>query len=205
MPASALPILVPAVLALLMAIATLTGASAPYDQATMRAMHGLSWPGWEAWAFGFTFLGGRVGAIAAAAIAGCLLLLRKRHADAAGLALCMVGGMALTLAFKHAFGVPRPGELPQMIGAFGSSFPSGHAMVAVCAYGFPAALLAAGPGAWRRLAAAALFLVPVAVMWSRLYLGVHWLTDVLAGGFLGATWVAFCLRWRTRLKAPPAR
>lgn len=201
MPLPAISILVPALLALLTAAATLTGASAPLDRAVMRALHGLTWPGWEAWAFGFTFLGGRVGGIAAALVAGGLLLLRRRHADAAGLALCMIGGMALTLALKHAVGVPRPAELPAMIGALGSSFPSGHSAVAVCAYGYPAVLLAQARGAWR-WAAPLLFFIPLAVMWSRLYLGVHWLTDVLAGGLLGATWVAFCLRWRTRLRLP---
>lgn len=198
-----LPILIPASLGLLVAAAALTGASAPLDQAVMRALHALSWPGWELWAFAFTFLGGRAGAFAAAGVAGGFLLLRKRPADAAGLALCLFGGVALTVAFKYLSGVPRPTELPAMIGALGSSFPSGHSLVATCVYGYPAVLLAQGRSAWR-WAAVLLFLVPVAVMWSRLYLGVHWLTDVLAGGLVGATWVAFCLQWRRRLALPAA-
>lgn len=193
-----LSILLPAVAAALLAVAVLTGATAGLDRAVMRAVHGATWSGWEAWAFAFTFLGGRVGAIATTAALAGLLLLRRRPADAAGLVLCLIGGMVLTVAFKSAFAVPRPAELPAMIGALGSSFPSGHSLVAVCVYGYPAALLAGARGAVR-WAALPLLAVPLAVMWSRLFLGVHWLSDVLAGGLLGAAWVAYCLRWRSSL------
>lgn len=198
----ALSILLPALMAGLLAAAVLTGATAGLDQAAMRAVYGAAWPGLETWAFAFTYLGGRVGAIAAVAATTGILLLLRRRADACGLVLCLVGGMALTVLFKSVFAVPRPADLPAMIGALGSSFPSGHSLVAVCAYGYPAALLAGARGAvrWSALPLAA---VPLAVMWSRLFLGVHWLSDVIAGGLVGAAWVAYCLNWRRSLALHP--
>lgn len=198
---SRLAVVLPAVLAAVLAAGVLTGATRELDRGFLYWVHMTEAPGLELWAYAFTFLGGRVGGLAAAAAIGGVLLLRRRTADAAGLALCMVGGMAMTLLFKHLFDVPRPDELPRMIGAYGASFPSGHSLVAVCAFGYPAALLADGPF-WRGILARFALLAPIAVMWSRLYLGVHWLSDVLGGALVGMAWVAFCLRWRARLQAP---
>ncbi len=195
-------ILLPALMAGMLAVAVLTGATAGLDQVVARTIHGAAWPGLETWAYAFTYLGGRIGAIASVTATAGILLLLRRPVDAAGLVLCLLGGIALTVLFKYTFAVPRPTGLPAMIGALGTSFPSGHSLVAVCAYGYPAALLLGARGALR-WSALPLFAVPVAVMWSRLFLGVHWLSDVVAGGLVGAAWVAYCLRWRHDLALPP--
>jgi membrane protein DedA with SNARE-associated domain/membrane-associated phospholipid phosphatase len=94
--------------------------------------------------------------------------------------------------------------------ATGLSFPSGHATQAIATWGMLATVLAAGrsrrAGAWL-FAAATVVVLLVGV--SRVYLGAHWLTDVLAGYALGGTWlallVALQLRRRRRAEAPPAR
>ncbi|MCW9058410.1 MAG: phosphatase PAP2 family protein [Gammaproteobacteria bacterium] len=94
----------------------------------------------------------------------------------------------LTRVLKISSGSTRPLDLgPDM----SLSFPSGHAAMSVAAYGF-LALLVAGELSWARrwipYLVATLLCVPIA--FSRLYLGAHWLSDVLAGLTLGLFWVA---------------
>jgi len=125
--------------------------------------------------------------------------LRWRRA-AAWLAISMAGALALDLALKYSFHRPRPqpffGVAPHSF-----SFPSGHALCSFCFYAVLAGLIAART---RRLAlrvavgviAAALI---AAIGLSRIYLGVHYPSDVLAGYLAAAMWVATLLvldRWR---------
>jgi membrane protein DedA with SNARE-associated domain/membrane-associated phospholipid phosphatase len=73
----------------------------------------------------------------------------------------------------------------------GHAFPSGHATQAVAAYGMLAVVLASGTPRWRRKVAAwtAAFSIATTVGITRLYLGAHWLTDVLGGWALGNLWL----------------
>ena len=94
----------------------------------------------------------------------------------------------LTRVLKLSAASPRPLEL---YGDLALSFPSGHVSMSVAAYGFLALLVARelpGPRRWIPYLAATLLCVPIA--FSRLYLGVHWLSDVLGGLTLGLFWVA---------------
>lgn len=94
----------------------------------------------------------------------------------------------LTRVLKISSGSPRPVDLGPDLAL---SFPSGHAAMSVAAYGFLALLVARelpGPRRWIPYLAATLLCVPIA--FSRLYLGAHWLSDVLAGLTLGLFWVA---------------
>jgi undecaprenyl-diphosphatase len=86
---------------------------------------------------------------------------------------------------------PRPPAAILLKPVAGPSFPSGHATQAVAVYGMLAALLAAATSSWARKVAAwaaAVVIVGVVAV-SRLYLGAHWLTDVLGGLALGAAWL----------------
>jgi undecaprenyl-diphosphatase len=70
------------------------------------------------------------------------------------------------------------------------SFPSGHATTAMMVYGFLAFLLARGrPRHWRALLLSLAGVLIVAIGLSRLYLGMHWLSDVVAGFALGLAWI----------------
>ena len=117
------------------------------------------------------------------------LVLRRRDLATA---LVVGGGMAvaaaLTLLLKHAVGRARP-PAALMMGAFdsGHSFPSGHTVFSTVFFGLVAGLLLRGTSrtARRWLVVAAWAVVSVAIGASRLYLGYHWLTDVLAGWCLG--------------------
>jgi undecaprenyl-diphosphatase len=103
-------------------------------------------------------------------------------------------GMLMNGMLKYAFHRSRPAwdDPILMIGSF--SFPSGHAMAATLLYGFLAAFVVRKVQAWRWrvLVVLAAGLLIVLIGFSRLYLGVHYLSDVLAGMAAGAAWLALC-------------
>ncbi|HVE45288.1 MAG TPA: phosphatase PAP2 family protein [Acidimicrobiales bacterium] len=102
-----------------------------------------------------------------------------------------VGGGLLNTAVKLAVNRPRPSVIDPVATAHGRSFPSGHAMSSTIVYG--ALLLVVLPKvarARRSVVAAAVTVVLLLVGFSRLALGVHYLSDVIAGYVLGFAWLA---------------
>ncbi len=122
-----------------------------------------------------------------------LLLLRKAGA-ALLVAISVGGGVLLSSLLKSSFGRARPDLVPHADVVNTLSFPSGHAMSAAVVYLTLGALLARAQE-HRRLK---FFLIGVAVTLtlligiSRVYLGVHWPSDVLAGWCLGSAWALLC-------------
>lgn len=124
---------------------------------------------------------------------GFLVLDGKSHM-AGFAAVSVAGGMVVATLLKDVFQRPRPEIVPHIVYASSSSFPSGHSMMSALTYLTLAALLARSQER-RRLKAfflllAALLTFMVGV--SRVYLGVHWPTDVLAGWMAGAVWALLC-------------
>lgn len=113
-----------------------------------------------------------------------LVVRRRDRAAAAVVGGAMVVGAALTLALKHLVGRARP-PASVMLGVFdsGYSFPSGHTAFSTVFFGLVAGLLLreARGGARRWLVVSAWVAASGAIGATRLYLGYHWLTDVLAG------------------------
>ncbi|MGW5791356.1 bifunctional DedA family/phosphatase PAP2 family protein [Saccharopolyspora sp. NPDC003752] len=105
-----------------------------------------------------------------------------------------LGAMGLSTMFKAIVDRPRPPLAEAITHVTGAAFPSGHATQAIATWGMLAFVLARGrsPRA-RTLAVAAVMVVVLFVGLSRVYLGAHWLTDVVAGYALGGTWLAVLL------------
>ncbi len=127
------------------------------------------------------------------AIAGYLFLARKQAA--AWLMLVAVfGGIALSDLLKFAVGRPRPDFISPAARVFTTSFPSGHATLSAITYLTIAALLARSQSSPRIgayfIVLAALLTILIGV--SRIYLGVHYPTDVLGGWCVGAAWALGC-------------
>ncbi|WP_187969399.1 phosphatase PAP2 family protein [Aquibium microcysteis] len=142
----------------------------------------------------FTALGG-VGVLSLIALGACgyLLLVRKRRAALAVL-VAVAGGVLISQMIKAGIDRPRPDLVPHGSYVSTASFPSGHSMMAATVYLTLAAMLARVQPRWRSrsyLIGCAIFIV-VLVGISRVYLGVHWPTDVLAGWSVGAGWAIGC-------------
>ncbi|MDB5570665.1 MAG: phosphoesterase PA-phosphatase related [Hyphomicrobiales bacterium] len=142
----------------------------------------------------FTALGG-VGVLTLVSLALMtgLILQGKRHAAVMAIA-AIVSGMALSQSLKWGFARPRPDLVPHGARVYTQSFPSGHAMMSAIVYLTWGALLARTQDRLRVKS----FIIAVAVCLtlligcSRVYLGVHWPTDVLAGWSGGAAWAVAC-------------
>ncbi|OIQ86234.1 calcium-transporting ATPase 1 [mine drainage metagenome] len=100
-------------------------------------------------------------------------------------------GVAQLLALVIKFALHRPRPMPLYAGAEAFSFPSGHAVMSAVVYGLLAWLLLrrASPY-WQRMGGAAAMALVLLIGLSRVYLGAHWLSDVLGGLAFGVAWVA---------------
>jgi undecaprenyl-diphosphatase len=118
------------------------------------------------------------------------LLWSRRYGAAVSLVLVVIGSQVLNNVLKLQFERPRPTPIPTFLPPQVWSFPSGHAMNSLAFYGFMAYLgwrLLAGP--WRGLCLAAAAVLVGLIGLSRIYLEVHYLTDVLAGYVAGFVWL----------------
>ncbi len=129
------------------------------------------------------------------ALMGCVLLWKRLWYWLLGLVLVVPGGMLLNVLLKALFGRARPGWADPLMALADPSFPSGHTMMATIIYGFMAIflILELSSWLWRFLLAAITILLVVLVALSRMYLGAHYLSDVLAAMAAGTAWIALCL------------
>ncbi|HXU99322.1 MAG TPA: phosphatase PAP2 family protein [Caulobacteraceae bacterium] len=189
------------------------GETSAFDKAVIEALRlpglphvpiGPRWL-WEAMR-DVTALGGTTFVVLATTLAVAGLAFHRNWRRAAVLAGVMICAQSCDELLKGIYGRPRPDFAPLGTYVYAQSFPSGHS-TASAALWLSLAMLAASFEPRRREKAfwfAIAGLVIAGVGFSRVFLGVHWPTDVLAGWVLGACW-ALCgwLVWRTR-RAPGA-
>jgi undecaprenyl-diphosphatase len=136
------------------------------------------------------------------------LIISDRRGSALLLTVAVGGGAILSDALKSIFARPRPDFVAHSVEVASLSFPSGHAMLSAITYLTIGAMLTTveREPARRGYILAVAVLLTLSIGISRIYLGVHYPTDVLAGWSVGAAWAMACfaiargLRWRKGLR-----
>jgi membrane-associated phospholipid phosphatase len=137
-------------------------------------------------------IGSPVGMTSIAAIVAIVLAIRKRFRWMFYLIITAGGGALMNLELKRYFARARPDIAEMLLKASGYSFPSGHAMgstVVLCALSYLAARTATR-WRWKAACLALAWTLILSISLSRVYLGVHWISDVAAGICIGGLWVA---------------
>ena len=135
-----------------------------------------------------------------------LLVLRRRRGEVLVAAVALLTGQAVRRVLNLAVSRPRPPRQDWLVTVDGHAWPSGHAATSVLARGLLVALLWPGLGtAARRVAVAAATVLALAIGLSRLYLGVHWPTDVVGGWLFGVVWLGWSVLVLVALRAQRTR
>ncbi len=133
---------------------------------------------------------------------GIYLFWKQQRSEAMTLAIGAIGALLLNTLLKNLFARARPELWSRVVDVKFYSFPSGHAMLSMVVYGLLGYLLALQYPQQRGWIAGITVLLILAIGFSRLYLGVHWPTDVLAGYAAGLVWLVACILsleiWRQR-------
>lgn len=138
-----------------------------------------------------TALGSNWVLLLAAFCSSILLWLNQHRKMAVALVIGVGAGLMLTFALKYGFARPRPTLVVHETQVFTSSFPSAHAMMSVITWFSLALIFSASPKglASRKYIMLIASIITFLIGFSRVYLGVHWPTDIIAGWLAGAVWV----------------
>ena len=142
----------------------------------------------------FTSLGGVAVLTLLTIFAGGFLFATRKPALGGFVVVAVSGGALVSTILKSIFLRARPDIVPHLVQVDSASFPSGHAMNAAIVYLTLGALLARSlkDSRARIYLLAASIVLTVLIGFSRVYLGVHWPTDVIAGWAVGAAWATMC-------------
>jgi undecaprenyl-diphosphatase len=158
-------------------------------------LHTHNSPVFTAFLFAITQLHSPAGMTVMAILLGIVLWRQGHHYWTLSLALAVPGGMLVNTAIKYIFNRQRPSWDDPLFTLTSASFPSGHTAGATLFYGFIAAYMVwSMKEAWARAVAVAGCALMVALVgFSRIYLGVHYLSDVLAAVSMSIVWLVICL------------
>lgn len=174
-----------------------------FDSTVGGFLHALRTPALTGFFYGCTLLANTGTIVALMAVVVLGLAARRRLAEALFVLAVVAGGEAISVTVKFTLARVRPAASNELITLPGDpAFPSGHAIAALLLYGAIAFLLARA--AHTRGARVAIAAVGAAVILlvglSRVYLGVHWPSDVVGAWMIGGAWLAACAfayrRWR---------
>lgn len=171
------------------------GATLKFDLAAMTWMESHRVALLDRFLLDVTALGTGLVVLTIVGVAALFLALTEHRYSAILLLVATAGGQLLNTVLKLFYDRPRPSNIEALTHTMSTSFPSGHAMSAVIVYGTVAYLAARlQKKFWERFFTMfAAIIIIVAIAASRVYLGVHYPSDVLAGTIVGAAWAAFCM------------
>jgi undecaprenyl-diphosphatase len=177
------------------------GETHAFDRAVMLSMREAgdpddpAGPEWlELAARDITSLGGTMVLALLTVAAVGFMLMNRRWGGAIFVAVSVAGGSLMSAGLKDLFDRPRPDLVPHAVEVTSASFPSGHAMLAMVTYLTLGALLAEVQPRRRFKVYILSWAIGLSLLvgLSRVYLGVHWPTDVLAGWCIGSAWALAC-------------
>jgi undecaprenyl-diphosphatase len=172
-----------------------SGGTQAFDDTVLRWIGAHRTPAVDAFMLEITSLGTGSVVTMIVAVAALFLWLNQHKHSAALLLVSTLGGLVLNNLLKLGFSRPRPEVIPWTTTAAFYSFPSGHAMSATIVYSTVAYLAARLQRRHASRVAIMLIatLIIVIICGSRLYLGVHYPSDVAAGIIVGLAWTGFCM------------
>lgn len=159
-----------------------------FDVPIMQAVHGYATPWLDYVAIGLSIVGG-LPVMSGVSVLLAVLVWRYDRVDSHLIWISMVGAALMTWVMKLTFDRPRPMLWPRLVQEYGASFPSGHSLYAMV-FGVLLIILSRHLAKQMRLAVIGLALLWIGLVGlSRVYLGVHYPTDVLGGWVVGWVWV----------------
>jgi undecaprenyl-diphosphatase len=169
----------------------LDGETRQFDEATRAAVHQFASPAMTTAMRGISFLGSGVFLTIATAVVIIGFASRKWGREAKLMAVTMIGASALNVTLKLAFKRARPVPFFDLLPPSSYSFPSGHSLTSACFFGAFAAIITARmkrrrPRILVWIVCTSMFLL---IGLSRIYLGVHHTTDVIAGFAAALIWI----------------
>jgi undecaprenyl-diphosphatase len=173
----------------------------PADTAILLAIHQLSQPALDTLMIAITQLGNPSFTVPLACIVLALTWMQRHRLEAYFFAINCLGGVVFSTGLKVFFGKVRPALWTSPIHETTFSYPSGHALGSVVLYGFLAYLLGVKLPRTKGLIYGGAIALCLAIGFSRLYLGVHWPTDLLGGYLIGTLWTSCCILVLQRKKA----
>jgi membrane-associated phospholipid phosphatase len=168
---------------------------AAFDRAFADALQNSAAPAWQQVFRVITWFGSTALLLVVSAAIAAGLVLRQQYVLAVGWTIGQLGGAVLNMTLKNAFERTRPDSADAFLLTWSWSFPSGHAMSTFVFCGLGAYLLLRFTRSWMTIAAvvALAFTWSIVMAFTRLYLGVHFLSDVVAGLIAATAWVAVCV------------
>jgi membrane-associated phospholipid phosphatase len=171
----------------------LEGDTFAFDTTFLLWLHQFANPNLDNLMLFLTNLGNPITVVIVAGITILLLWWQSYQEEAKVFVLACLGGLILNTGLKLFFSKPRPELWHSLISEKSFSFPSGHALGSMVLYGFVAYELATHYPHLSKVIYSLTVILIAAIGISRLYLGVHWPTDIIAGYGVGFLWLMICI------------
>jgi membrane-associated phospholipid phosphatase len=172
-----------------------------WDVAILNTIHAAARPSLDIFAATLTNFGGFFGVLLIAVVIGLVLLYRQQWRSLLCLIITLLGTGILNLTTKALFHRPRPQLWDGILPHWGYAFPSGHAMASMSIVVIVIGLTWGSRWCWLAIFAGSIFVAAIA--WTRLYLGAHYPSDILAGWLLALGWtISISLAVRQNLAKP---